>query len=168
MVGILLLCALLAPGIRDFKGVFAYLVQLWSLLAPPVFVCVVAGIFTTTATSLGATATLAVGSTLGAVTFWALGAPEASSALPRYLQSPLNCGLVITLVCTAVLLTVSRLRPAGPPTSIETWRPGASSASTLTDAERRIYRRALGALAVLWLTVLYAFSPLGWAASRAG
>ena len=168
MVGILVLCALLAPGIREFKGVFAYLVQLWSLLAPPVFVCVVAGIFTTTATPRGATATLIVGTLLGAVTFWMLGSKDISNALPRYLQSPLNWGFVITLVCTAVMVAVSRHRPAGSQGSAETWRPGTSTASTMTAMERRIYRCALLILAVLWLAVVCAFSPLGWATSRAG
>ncbi len=167
MVGILLLCAVLAPGIRDFKGVFVYLVQLWSLLAPPVFVCVVAGIFTTTATSRGATATLAVGSVLGAVTFWALGSAEVSNALPRYLQSPLNCGFVITLICTVVMVAVSRSGAGQIRSSIEVWRPGQTTGPGLSPREQRIYRSTLAALLIVWILVVFAFSPWGLAASRA-
>lgn len=166
MVGILLLCALLAPGIREFKGVFVYLVQLWSLLAPPVFVCVVAGIFTTTATSRGATATLAVGSALGAVAFWALGAREVSAALPRYLQSPLNCGFVITVICALVMYMMSRTDPARGLRATEAWRPGQSSVASMTPAQRRVYHTSLAALAFVWLLVLYLFSPWGIATDR--
>ncbi|HWL14993.1 MAG TPA: sodium/solute symporter, partial [Opitutus sp.] len=44
MVAILIACTLAAPLIGKYSGLFAYLVKLWSLLAPPVFVCVVFGI----------------------------------------------------------------------------------------------------------------------------
>lgn len=163
MVGILLLCALLAPGIREFKGVFVYLVQLWSLLAPPVFVCVVAGIFTTTATSRGATATLAVGSILGAVTFYALGSKDLSASLPRYLQSPLNCGFVITLICIAVMSGVSRWSPKSTSPTIEAWRPGRQAGPGLSLREQRIYVCTLAALLFVWTLVMTAFSPWGLA-----
>jgi len=166
MAGLLVLGAALAPGIRDHGGVFKYLVQLWSLLAPPVFVCVVAGVFTTGATRRGATATLAVGTLLGAAAFPALSDPGILAALPVYLRSPLNCGFVIALVCAGTMAVASRGgHPEGtiPP---GVWRRDAPGTDGMTARERRLYRMTLGALVTLWLAVVVWFSPWGWATSR--
>ncbi len=165
MLGVLLLCAVLAPGIRQFKGVFTYLVQLWSLLAPPVFVCVVAGVFTQRATARGAAATLVTGTMLGALTFWALGTPAVVEQLPRYLRSALNCGFVITLVCAGVMTVVS---VGSKPDAAAAALAGAqrAAAKPMTSHERRLYQIVLLALAVVWLAVTITFSPFGLAASR--
>jgi SSS family solute:Na+ symporter len=164
MVGVLVLCVGLAPGIKEFKGLFGYLAQFWSLLAPPVFVCVVAGVFTRRASARGAVATLAVGAGLGAVTFWVLGRPEIVARLPRYLHSALNCGFVITLVCAVVMAIVSR--GAGPAPGADAFAREKSSAAPMTSAERRTYRRTVGALITLWLAVVITFSPWGVAGPR--
>ena len=166
MVGILLLCAVAAPGIRQFKGVFAYLVQLWSLLAPPVFVCVVGGVFTRGASARGAAAVLATGTVLGAVAFWALADATAKAALPAYLRSPLNCGFVISVVCAGVMWALRERDPSRQGAADSVARVSAGRAATMTPRERTIYRATLGVLAVLWIAVALAFSPWGFAARR--
>ena len=161
MVGILVLCATLAPQIRDFKGVFSYLVQVWSLLAPPVFVCVVAGIFTRRASARGATATLATGSVLGVVTFWALRSPDVSAQLPVYLRSALNCGFVITVVCAGVMAWFSRGNGNGAQSQEIADLATAAGKVSMTHGERLTYRLTLVLLAIVWLGVLFTFSPWG-------
>ncbi|MEY3608541.1 MAG: hypothetical protein RLZZ447_1329 [Verrucomicrobiota bacterium] len=166
MVLLLLIGAALAPGIRDYGGVFKYLVQLWSLLAPPVFVCVVAGVFTIGATRRGATATLAVGTLLGATAFPALSDPATLATLPIYLRSPLNCGFVIALVCAGTMAWASRGgNPAGT-TPPGIWRRGVDAHDGMTARERQLYRTALATLAATWLAVVVWFSPWGWATHR--
>ena len=166
MVLVLVLCAVLAPGIKQFKGVYGYLVQIWSLLAPPVFVCVVAGIFTRRATPRGAVATLTVGTVLGAITFWALGQPDIVAQLPRYLRSALNCGFVITLVCAATMALVSRSGGANPGAAEVADLTAAAAGNSMSPGERRKYRLTLVVLAIVWLTVVVTFSP--WGVGRAG
>jgi SSS family solute:Na+ symporter len=165
MAALLLLCALLAPGIRQFKSVFGYLVQLWSPLAPPVFVCVVAGIFTRRASARGARATLVTGVFLGAVTFWALRSPEITAQMPVYLRSPLNCGFVITLICSTVMALFS-LGDRNHQRSDEVARIRTDAVRTaMNAAETRTYHFTLVALVVLWLGIVFTFSPWGLASS---
>jgi len=166
MVGLLVLCAVLAPNIRGFPGVFSYLVQLWSLLAPPVFVCVVAGIFTRRASARGATATLVVGMALGGVVFWALGSPSIRAQLPVYLRSSLNCGFLITVVCAGVMALFSGKTPTDASEYDDARRVGHAEGSAMTAGESRTYKIALIALAALWLAVVLAFSPWGLAAAK--
>ena len=159
MAGVLILCALLAPEIKQFKGVFGYLVQLWSLLAPPVFVCVVAGVFTQRASARGAAATLATGTALGALAFWALGSPEIVQQLPRYLRSALNCGFAITVVC-AIVMTLASLGGRSR-ADTEGYAQAECSGAPMTPPERRTYRLTLTALIIVWLAVVVSFSPWG-------
>ena len=166
MAAILVVCALAAPGIRQFKGLFAYLVQLWALLAPPVFVCVVAGVFTRGASARGAVAVLATGSTLGAVAFWALANPAAKAVLPVYLQSPLNCGFVISVVCAVVMGSLRERDPARRGAAGAVARVRADGAASMTARERTIYRGTLGVLAAIWIAVVVTFSPWGIAGPR--
>lgn len=164
MAGVLVACAALTPLIRDFHGVFGYLVQLWSLLAPPVFVCVVAGVFWRKANARGAAATLGAGFVLGIATFFVLRSPDLLAQLPRYLRSPLNCGFVITLVCAAVMALGSAGRAA---TAVDVaTREGSGEAGTMSARERRIFRASLAVLLALWVAVTVFFSPWGWAVSR--
>ncbi len=163
MVALLLLCAALAPSIREFKGVFSYLVQLWSLLAPPVFVCVVAGVFTRRATSRGAIATLVTGSALGALAFWMLNDPARLAPLPPYFRSSLNLGFLITVVCALVMIAVSAVGPrsAAPPE-----RGARPRREPMTRREALVYQTTLGTLLVAWVTVVVLLSPWGVARSR--
>lgn len=158
MAGMLIGCALLAPLIKNFQGLFGYLVRLWSLLAPPVFVCVVFGIFSRRASSRGAIATLTVGTVLGVMAFYALGQPAVVDWLPRYLRSSLNIGFLITAVCAVVMAMLPERqdrRPHPADTGV------AAPPLPMRASQRVVYRIALAVLAILWLTVLAIFSPLG-------
>lgn len=158
MAAILILCGAAAPLIGRYSGLFAYLVKLWSLLAPPVFVCVVFGVFSRRADNRGAVATLVVGVTLGATAFVGLDSRELVARLPLYFRNALNVGFVITLICTAVMLLCSDRTAASVPCSA----PCATApVEAMTAAERTRYYWTLGVFAVLWLTVVGVFSPWG-------
>ncbi len=161
MVVVLVVCVLCAPLIGRYQGLYAYLVKVWSLLAPPVFVCVVAGVFTRRASNAGAVATLATGTVLGAAAFVVLDRPSWVELLPVYLRSSLNLCFVITLVCTAVMMAVSVSRRVD--TDDGRYVRDRGSAVPMTLVERRIYRVTLGVLGVVWLAVLVTFSPWGLA-----
>jgi len=168
MVALLVLCSALAPKIRSFPGVFAYLVQVWSLLAPPVFVCVVFGVFTRSASARGANATLVAGTALGAIAFWGIRDPTVSTALPAYFLNPLNCGFVITIACALVMLGFSRGASARPSPKDASAHPPIARphAGAMSRTERRIYLASLTALLVLWLAVILIFSPWGPATTK--
>ncbi|RME66670.1 MAG: hypothetical protein D6781_14750 [Verrucomicrobia bacterium] len=162
MVGILILCAILAPGIKSFQGVFGYLVRIWSLLAPPVFVCVVYGIFSKRATSRGAVATLSVGCTLGAVAFWYLGRPDLLESMPVYLRSPLNLGFLITVACGTVMW-FGRAKDPVPSAQEVARRETRHDGEVMSPGERLIYRTGLTLLIVVLIGVTFVFSPWGLA-----
>ena len=167
MVAVLGVCIVGAPVIGRYHGLYGYLVRVWSLLAPPVFVCVVAGIFTRRANNRGAIATLITGSVLGAAAFVILNRPEWAGRLPVYFQSSLNVGFLITLACALVMGVVSHSSPASPsrippPAAGQPARDG-----TMTAGERRIYSAALAAVLLLLLAVTIAFSPWGFATTGA-
>lgn len=164
MVAVLVLCVVCAPLIGRYQGLYSYLVKVWSLLAPPVFVCVVAGVFTRRATNTGAVATLATGTVLGAVAFVVLDQPEWVKHLPVYLRSSLNLCLVITVLCAAVMTLFSLRREEN--AGREAYARDRGSAEPMTAAERRTYRLTLAALVVVWLGVLLTFSP--WGVGRPG
>lgn len=161
MVAVLVVCVLCAPLIGRYQGLYAYLVKVWSLLAPPVFVCVVAGVFTRRASNAGAVATLATGTVLGVVAFVVLDRPAWVELLPVYLRSSLNLCFVITLVCTVVMTAVSLRRRVGSDDGAYVRDRG--SAAPMTRVERRIYHVTLGVLGAVWLAVLVTFSPWGLA-----
>jgi len=164
MIGILIGCAFLAPTIKEFKGLFGYLVTIWSLLAPPVFVCVVFGIFSKRATSRGAVSTLAVGCGLGAVAFGMLGKPEFLLELPIYFRSPLNLGFVITVICTGVMWSLRAAKPVAQATDIFKRDTADGRRDAMTVKETKIYRIALGVLLLVIFSVVALFSPWGFGA----
>lgn len=159
MATVLVACVGCAPLIARYHGLYAYLVKVWSLLAPPVFVCVVAGVFTRRATNAGAIATLSTGAVLGLAAFVALDHPSWMARLPVYLRSSLNLCFVLTLVCAAVMTLISA-RSEPPPDPVGRAQEGAAAA-TMTERERRTYRWTLAAFAILWLAVTLTFSPWG-------
>ena len=161
--GVLVVCICAAPLIGRYQGLFAYLVKVWSLLAPPVFVCVVAGVFTRRAENRGAVATLTVGSLLGLTAFFALDRPEIVARLPLYLRNPLNVGFLITIVCAGVMLVFSKPGAGGAKADGADAIRHASRAQGMSAAERRTYRMVLIVLVVTWLSVVIAFSPWGLA-----
>lgn len=159
MISILIICTLLAPSIKSFQGVFGYLVRIWSLLAPPVFICVVFGIFSQRATSRGAVATLSTGAVLGVVAFWMLGRPDILDALPAYFRSSLNIGVVITVVCAAVMWSLRAANPVPQAAAIRaTSQP---NTAIMTAGEQRLYRVSLISLLLLIVAVVWLFSPWG-------
>ena len=161
MIGILVLCTLLAPSIKSFQGVFGYLVRIWSLLAPPVFVCVVFGIFSQRATSRGAVATLTTGSVLGAVAFWMLGRPELLDSLPVYFRSSLNLGVLITGVCAIVMWSQRSATPVAAAADIRATGDVGAAGPAMTAKEQRLYRTSLTVLLVLIVSVVWLLSPWG-------
>jgi len=160
IVAVLIVCSAAAPLIGEYSGLFAYLVKLWSLLAPPVFVCVVFGIFSRRADNRGAIATLAVGAVLGAVAFVMLDSPTTVARLPVYLRNTLNLGFVITLICTAVMLLCSRRTISATP---RYQLPTTSRDATMSPQERRRYHGFLGLVLLCWIVVVVIFSPWGLA-----
>lgn len=159
MISILIVCTLLAPSIKNFHGVFGYLVRIWSLLAPPVFVCVVFGIFSQRANSRGAVATLTTGAVLGSVAFWMLGRPDILDTLPVYFRSSLNLGVVITVVCALVMWFLRSANPVPEAAAIRATNH--SDEPAMTAGEQRLYRVSLSALLVLIVAVIWLLSPWG-------
>ncbi len=159
MISILVICTLLAPSIKSFQGVFGYLVRIWSLLAPPVFICVVFGIFSQRATSRGAVATLTTGAVLGAVAFWILGRQDILDTLPVYFRSSLNLGVLVTMVCAIVMWFLRAANPV--PETADIRATSQPNESVMTPGEQRLYRVSLISLLVLIMAVVWLFSPWG-------
>lgn len=165
MFFVLVLCTIWAPFIRGFEGLFKYLLQIWSLIAPPVFVTVVFGLFYHKANAKGAITTLAVGSILGAFAFMLINMTllaDLKNSLHPYLQNPLNHGFIITIICTVVLFVVSRATGSTPEdlAKAESIRQS-KSMEKMNDDETRKYRFTLYLFFIVWLIILIMFSPLG-------
>ena len=167
MAVLIISCMLIAPCIRYFEGLFHYLLYIWALLAPPVFVCVIFGLYYKRANAKAAFTTLIVGCVLGFIAFAVLKFPvlaEFKNSLPIYLQNKLNIGFVITIICTAVMLLVSHFSEH---TELDkqkadyTEKAKTRGILPMTTGQQRTYRIALGALLLLVITVLIIFSPLG-------
>ena len=159
MITILVVCTLLAPSIKSFQGVFGYLVRIWSLLAPPVFICVVFGIFSQRATSRGAVATLTTGAVLGAFAFWMLGRQDILDMLPLYFRSSLNLGVVITVICALVMWFLRSANAVPQAAAIRATNH--SDQPVMTAGEQRLYRVSLTALLILIVAVVWLLSPWG-------
>jgi SSS family solute:Na+ symporter len=159
MGAVLLICVVCAPLIGRYQGLYPYLIRVWSLLAPPVFVCVVAGVFTQRASNLAAVITLATGFTLGLIAFIILDRPACVAALPVYLRSALNCGFVITLICAGVMAAFSLPSRIGPGQS--TSSRDVRHTEPMSRREQRIYHATLAMLTIVWLAVILLFSPWG-------
>ena len=86
MIVLLISCMLIAPFIRRFEGLFHYLLTVWALLAPPVFVCVLFGLYYRLANSRAAFITLLVGVTLGLFAFALLNTRDPGLLYPKDLK----------------------------------------------------------------------------------
>jgi len=167
--GLLTLAIIWAPFIRNFKGLFNYLVAVWTYTAPPVFVCVLLGLFYRPANAKGAIATLSLGAALSVIGFSVLNIKIApflriKESLPMYLQNNLNLSFVITLISAAVMLIVSHATGS----SVEDLekaeairRSRTLDLEPMSPGEKRKYRCAVAVFLAAWLVVLIAFSPLG-------
>ncbi len=161
-------CALLAPSIREFQGVYVYIVRLGAALGPAVFVCVVAGIFSRRASGRGATATLVAGTLFGVSAYLIQASPDLAESLPRYLRSSLNTSFLNTLFCAVVMYFASDPREGAARADVVlAERKDSPDREAMSQTERRRYRLALVTLAILWFSVLITFSPWGVARDRA-
>lgn len=168
MFVLLVVCMFIAPFIKVFEGLFDYLLYVWSLLAPPVFVCVVFGLYSKRANAKGAMATLITGCVLGLLALVLLKAPfmeGTKDALPIYLQNKLNIGFLITLVCAAVMFIVSNMTEHTPEDIEKTNYVHAADVPPMSASETKKYRAFTSGLIVFWVVVLLFFSPLGIARS---
>ena len=166
IMGVLLIgCIILAPSIRYFEGLFHYLLYVWALLAPPVFVCVVFGLYWRRASANGAFATLSVGCVLGLVAFAVLKFPFLGAfreSLPIYLQNKLNIGFINTVICSFVMLVVSHLSEHSEANQARAKSIRQSGqAMPMTKPETAKYGLFITALIVIWLIVLIYFSSIG-------
>jgi len=165
MVVLLLVCILVAPAIRHFEGLFNYLLYVWALLAPPVFVCILFGLYDPRAHARAALVTLIVGCILGLVAFAVLKFPLLDTfrqTLPVYLQNKLNWGFINTVICALVMFALSRLR-AGTDDDQQRVQAVRQSSDIMRMAPSETLRYWLFSLSLIlvWITVLLCFSPLG-------
>jgi SSS family solute:Na+ symporter len=166
MFVLLLLCMVMAPLIRHFEGLFHYLLYVWALLAPPVFVTVLFGLFDKRANAGSAFATLVTGCVFGLIAFVVLKLPFAKpvlESLPVYLQNKLNVGFVITLILAIEMFVLNRIfKPTvEDKQKVEMVRKAKEDVEPMTHGEAMKYRLFLAGLILFLLGVTVFFSPWG-------
>lgn len=165
MFVLILGCMFIAPFIRHWEGLFHYLLNVWALLAPPVFVCVVFGLFYSRANAKGAFTTLVVGCLLGFGAFAVLNFPileNVRSSLPQYLQNKLNVGFVNTVICTVVMFLVSHFSEHTEEDKRKAeYVRRSREVMPMSKEETVKYRIFAVAFIVVWIIVLLLFSPVG-------
>jgi len=164
MVILLVACMLITPFIRNFKGLFDYLLAIWAFLAPGVFVTVLFGLFYKRSTEKAAYWTLVIGVVLGFFSFCLLNLPLLSgfkSNLPYFLQNKLNLSPWVTIICTANMYLMSNYgyRNEKDETNAEIVAVDTGSLSMSLDESRK-YKRFLFGLSCFLAVVVIAFSPL--------
>lgn len=164
MVILLVTCMVIAPFIRNFKGLFNYLLAIWAFLAPGVFITVLFGLFYKKSTEKAAFTTLIVGFILGGGAFCLLNLPvfsELKNRLPLFYQNKLNLSPVITVICALTMYSISRYGKRTEQDYANTLAmEQAAGVAPMTNGEQATYRKALVALVVVVLTVVTLFSPL--------
>ena len=164
MVILLIVCMFIAPFIRNFSGLFNYLLAVWAFLTPGVFVTVLFGLFYKKSTEKAAFVTLVLGCVLGLFAFCLLSFPALDGMkqmLPEFYQNKLNLSPVITLICAITMYSISTY-------GVRTDQDYANSLAMniqqddfeMTVEETKKYRRFMGVLVVLLLLVVGCFSPL--------
>jgi SSS family solute:Na+ symporter len=166
MFVLLVICMVMAPMIRHFEGLFHYLLYVWALLAPPVFVTVLFGLFDRRANARSAFATLVTGCILGLMAFVLLKMPFAGpllESLPVYFQNKLNIGFVITIILAVQMFVLSRLYKSTPEDEekVAMVRKARQGIEPMTRDEAVKYRLFLIGLMAFLLGVIVFFSPLG-------
>ena len=164
MVVLLLVCMIIAPFIRNFKGLFDYLLAVWAFLAPGVFVTVLFGLFYKKSTEKAAFWTLVIGCVLGFGAFCLLNLPalaDLKATLPHHFQNKLNLSPFIVLICIGAMLTISNF---GGRTQQDVAKAELiaipESELTMTAEETKKYHRFLKGLLVFLAAVVLFFSPL--------
>jgi SSS family solute:Na+ symporter len=164
MVVLLIVCMLIAPFIRNFKGLFDYLLAVWAFLAPGVFVTVLFGLFYKRSTEKAAFSTLCIGCVLGFFAFCLLNVPilaELKSALPAFLQNKLNLSPWITLICAVNMYLMSNYGARSDSDDVRSEIVAINQDEfTMTPEQNRKYRKFLIGLLVLMGGTILAFSPL--------
>jgi SSS family solute:Na+ symporter len=164
MVVLLIVCMLIAPFIRNFKGLFDYLLAVWAFLAPGVFVTVLFGLFYKRSTEKAAFSTLCIGCVLGFFAFCLLNVPalaELKSALPAFLQNKLNLSPWITLICAVNMYLMSNYGARNDSDDVRSEIVAINQDEfTMTPEQIRKYRKFLIGLLVLMGGTILAFSPL--------
>jgi Na+/proline symporter len=179
IMALLIFAILWAPYIQKFKGLFNYLMLLWSLLAPPVVVSILAGLFYKKANSKGAVATIITGIVLGLVGFIMLQRPDIFNGIISffgadgfsvrddfnwYFLNKFNVSFLITVACTIVMWVVSEKtgQTAEELAQVEDiFEARKSKDDQMTPEETKKYKYALITLGVFWVSVLVLFSPWG-------
>ena len=164
MVFLLVACMLIAPFIRNFKGLFDYLLAVWAFLSPGVFVTVMYGLFYKKSTERAAFWTLVIGVVLGFFSFCLLSLPLLSGLkehLPYLLQNKLNLSPWVTIVCAANMYLMSNYghRTEKDVVNAETVAIDSTSL-TMNPDESRKYTLFLIGLSCFILVVVAFFSPL--------
>jgi Na+/proline symporter len=152
---------------------------LWSLLAPPVVVSVLAGLFYKKANSKGAVATIITGIILGLVGFIMLQRPDIFNGIISffgadgfsvrddfnwYFLNKFNVSFLITGACAIVMWVVSEKTGQTPEELAQVediFEARESKDDQMTPEETKKYQYALIALGVFWVGVLVLFSPWG-------
>ena len=164
MVVLLVACMLIAPFIRNFKGLFDYLLAVWAFLSPGVFVTVMFGLFYEKSTERAAYWTLVIGVILGFFSFCLLNLPLLSTLkehLPYFLQNKLNLSPWVTIICAATMYLMSNYgqRTDEDLAKAETVAIDSNSL-TMTPEESKNYTRFLIGLSCFIVAVVAFFSPL--------
>ena len=164
MVVLLITCMFIAPYIRNFKGLFNYLLAVWAFLAPGVFVTVLFGLFYKKSTEKAAFYTLLLGCLLGFCAFCLLSFPSLAgikNSLPAFYQNKLNLSPVITGLCALTMYLISNYGG-------RTEKDYANSLLvrdlpdelTMTEEETNKYRVFMVVLVSFLVIVVAGFSPL--------
>ncbi len=164
MLVLLIVCMLIAPFIRNFKGLFDYLLAVWAFLAPGVFVTVLFGLFYKRSTEKAAFWTLFIGIVLGLFSFCLLSLPALSglkSQLPLLLQNKLNLSPWVTIICALNMYLMSRYGYRSPEDDeraqiVSTIDPSLA----MTTEESRKYRKFTIGLSCCIVFMLLFFSPI--------
>jgi len=164
MVVLLVLCMLIAPFIRNFQGLFNYLLAVWAFLAPGVFVTVVFGLFYKRSTEKAAFWTLVIGVVLGLFSFSLLNFPlfsEFKSHLPPFFQNNLNLSPWVTIACALNMYLMSKYGYRDTDDEARARIVAVEGQNlTMTPEETQKYRRFLYGLGCFIAFMLLFFSPL--------
>ncbi|MCX7012966.1 MAG: sodium/solute symporter [Candidatus Sumerlaeota bacterium] len=166
---LLILSMVWAPFIRHSTLLYSYLIKVWTYTAPPVFVCVLFGLYYKWANAKAALATMFEGAALSIAGVSTLNLkyapfPQWKDHLPVYLKNDLNMSFIITLVCVAIMLIVSHATGA---TQEDLEKAEAIRRSRAVDLapmsrlETIKYRSTVAVFLLVWVAVLLTFSPLG-------
>ena len=165
MFTLLVLCILVAPSIRRFHGLFDYLLYIWALLAPPVFVCVIFGLGYKKANAKAAFLTLMVGLVLGFGAFVFLKFPQLETVRENvhpYLNNKLNLGFINTIICAVVMLLGCRFfAHTQEDKEKAAYVRQSRDVMPMTPKQKVKYRLFLSTLLIIWFAVLFFFSPIG-------